>query len=276
MKYSYFLFSFLLYGATAAASCIPSGQENAEVKKITEMRKAAGLETEPFMMRTHPPIAFQNAALPKVLMGPEFVELLGDAKPDGRNYLQGICSNYGEKECIEWCFVRADSPRFYSAEAQNNIINQCEKCESEQGKACDYVQFLKKSSDTIVFSTFDKKPALLQMSVKGQLLVFQTGLDGKKDLAKPYLKITHLSTEKTTYQKLETVGGAEGSVAAETFLKKDSNYGYYGFRICDIAMVSVDSCSTQINGSANTAIAFSCKSNQKQENPSSGGVKTQQ
>lgn len=260
MTVSLFSLLILFSQVSAMASCIQAGQEQAEIKNITAIRKNSGFSTDPFLIKTFPPISFQNAALPTVWLGPEFFELVGEAKSDGKSSFQGICSKSTDQKCAEWCFLRTESPQFYSAQAQTKVIEQCQKCENSKDEKCNDVQFLKNSSDFLTINTFDKKPAILQMGSKGQLLVFQTDKEGKKDIKKPYLKLTQTINGDVTHQKLEGVGGGvESSSAAETLFKKNANYGYYGFRVCDQAILSLTDCGTQIKSTINTAVGFTCQ-----------------
>lgn len=270
MKITALLLSLLLCNQSAIASCIQAGQEQAEIKKITDLRKQAGVSTEAFSLKNYPPISFQDANLPTVWIGPEFVELVGEAKPDGKNYFQALCQKSKGKdlECTQWCLLRTDSPQFYSAKAQTNALDMCEKCDFINIKGCDDVQFIKNSTDSLTLNTHDKKPAILQMGNKGQLLVFQTGAEGKKDLAKPYLKITQKIYEDGTYQRLEALGGSEGNVKAESLFEKIPDHGYYGFRVCDQVVLSTNSCAGQIKATSQSAVGFTCQPRDR-KNPGS-------
>lgn len=258
------LFLYLLFTEYSWSTCIPAGQEQAEIKRITTARQAAGLTTEPFLIRNYPPISFQDAALPTVWMGPDFFELVGEPKADGKSYFQGICSgykgsSYEDTACVQWCFVRADSPQIYSAKDYTKVANLCQKCGESKDKSCDDVQYLNNSSNSILLKTFEKKTVVLQMSVSGHLLIFQSDADSKKDLSKPYLKMTYLNGPNTVFQKLEVVAGPNGTAQAESFFTKDSRYGYNGFRVCDQAIFSTQSCQSQIQSTKDTALGFSCK-----------------
>jgi hypothetical protein len=260
MKSGLVLVLFALLPAAAVATCIQAGQEQAEATKIIALRKQAGVPTEPFMMRTYPPIVFQGANLPTVWLGPEFIELVGEAKTDGKSVFQTMClKENNDRHCLQWCTIRSASPQFYSADSQEKILSLCEECDSHSSDKCAEVQFLKNSSDALTLSTFEKKPAVLQMSTTGELLVFQTGSEGKKDLAKPYLKITQKANETQTFQKVEVVGGTEGSANVQSFFKKNPKYGFYGFRVCDQAVMSVDSCKSEIHSTGETGISFACQ-----------------
>lgn len=253
------LFFSFLFTECSWSTCIPAGQEQAEIKRITAAREAAGVTTEPFLTHNYPPISFQDAALPTVWLGPDFFELVGEPKADGKSYFQGICSGFEEKTCVQWCFARADSPQIYSAKDYLKIANLCQKCGQSKEKSCDDVQFLNNTSDSILLNTYEKKTVVLQKAVSGHLLVFQTDANSKKDISKPYLKLTYLNSTKAVYQKVEVVAGPDGAVQAESSFTKDSRYGYNGFRVCDQAILSTKSCQTQIQSTKSTTLAFSCK-----------------
>jgi len=231
MKISISLFSllFLFLQNPVIAACIQAGQEQAEIKKITDLRKQAGVATEPFVVKNYPPISFQDANLPTIWIGPEFLELVGESKPDGKNYFQALCqqSKGKELECTQWCLLRTDSPQFYSAKAQTNALDMCEKCDFINIKGCEDVQFIKNSSDSLTLNTYDKKAVALQMSKQGQLLIFQTG--------------------------------AEGSAKAESLFEKVPDHGYYGFRVCDQVVLSANSCAGEIKATNRSAVRFTCQ-----------------
>lgn len=250
------IIAFLVNSYSAFAGCIQADQVSNEIQKIKNIRTKSNLTTEAFVEKSYPSVKFVDAALPRFWMGPLFTELVGEPQKDGKSFYQSLCTNMKNNQCKQWCIVRADSPQFYQEKAKQAALDLCAKCEKDN--VCDNVQLLKNSSDMATMNTFEKVPVIIQMANDGRLLVFQTSDDGKKDLKKPYIELTQTVKDGTTSQKITVVGSPQGAASVQTTFTPSSDFGYYGFRACDLMMMSVDNCSPQVAPIAGTGLNYSC------------------
>jgi hypothetical protein len=74
----------------------------------------------------------------------------------------------------------------------SKAVDKCKSCEAESA-LCKGVSLIKNGSDFFTFSTLSGSKNVMQMSNEGKLLVFQTDVNGEKDISKPYLSFGRTS-----------------------------------------------------------------------------------
>lgn len=190
------LISLIFFAQVAqAAGSTPDSEEGSSIPVTDQLARKNGMSCSQESnkgQKEFAQIAFSKSQLPPVTATAMVLELSNGGKDEGMycyKWPDGESTVGVSQSCKGWCAVPKPegiwTPSLMNYQYQM-AVDACKACDSDTRK-CKGARLLKSGSDTIVISGLNGEKNIVQMGKENDLLIFQTTVDGGKDVSKPYL-----------------------------------------------------------------------------------------